>query len=85
MDDIQQYYQNRDNCLREIKLARDVFTSQASTVEQWAATHKALGLMFLYCPVTIQYMVEATLDEMQKRAALLGILADLLEVDLPGE
>jgi hypothetical protein len=64
---IQEYYSDRDTCFKEIAQARKLFGNPKATLEQYAALDKGLGLMFLYCPEDIQPIVEATMEESDRR------------------
>lgn len=71
---LSEYYSDRDNCLKELRMARDVWGCTKSTQQQWIGVNKALGFMVLYCPQDLSGMVHAHILELTYRASMLGIL-----------
>jgi hypothetical protein len=74
--DISEYYADRENCVKEIQLARKVFTNKDSTPEEWDGVQKALGFMYFYCPDDILPAVAANLEELHKRKSFLELAPD---------
>jgi len=72
--DIADYYADKENCFRDIKIAREAMGSKSTTEEQWEQLDKGLGLMYIYCPEDIQYIVEAQMNESARRKFLLGMI-----------
>lgn len=66
-------FSDRETCLKSIRTARELMTSKKTTVAEWDALEKALGLMFLYCPDDLRSAVEATLIEADTRRILSGV------------
>ena len=62
-DPLHEYYQDKQNCYTDLKLARDAFGSTLTTEDQYDAMEKGLGIMFLHCPDGLIGIVEATLHE----------------------
>ena len=62
-DPIHEYYQVKENCYTDLKLARDAFGSTLTTEDQYDAMEKGLGIMYLHCPEGVMDIVEATMWE----------------------
>ena len=62
-DPIHEYFQVKENCYTDIKLARDAFGSTLTTEDQYDQLEKTLGIMYLHCPTEIMSIVEATIRE----------------------
>lgn len=63
MDEIERYFSDIENCKHDLITARKAFGNRNTTQEQYDQMEKSLGLMYLYCPESIQPMVQATLHE----------------------
>ena len=66
-DELVEYYSDKKNCFADICQARKAFGSTETTVEQYDAMEKGLGIMLLWCPEEIRGIVEATLFEAEAR------------------
>ena len=62
-DPIHEYFQDKENCYTDIRLARKAFGSTLTTEDQYDQLEKALGIMYLHCPEEIMSIVEATIRE----------------------
>lgn len=70
---MKEFYSKKDTCYKDITTAREAFRDKTTTGKQYDQIEKTLGIMYLYCPEEIQYIVLATLTECQCRRDLLGI------------
>ena len=66
-DELIEYYSDKENCFADIREARKAFGNTKTTVEQYDALEKGLGIMMLWCPEEIKGIVEATLFEAEWR------------------
>lgn len=66
-DQLREYFQNTDNCKRDICKARQIFGNITTTEAEYDAMEKTLGLMYLHCPEDLQMIVFATLEEAETR------------------
>jgi hypothetical protein len=64
---IQEVYKKKENCIRDIQLAREMFGKKSSTPKQFNSCTDSLGFMMLYAPEDILPMVQATLSELVMR------------------
>lgn len=67
MMDYEEYYSDKQRCFDDILVARKGWGQSLESDEQ---IHKTLGLMLIYCPDEIAYIVRATLEELELRMAL---------------
>ena len=63
VNELEQYYKDSENCYLDLGLARKAFGSTCTTQEQYEQMEKGLGIMYLYCPENIQFLVLATMEE----------------------
>jgi hypothetical protein len=66
-DALVEYYNDKDNCIAEIQVARKAFGNKNTTEEQYDQMEKALGIMYLHCPEEIQSAVLYTINEAEQR------------------
>jgi len=66
-DELREYFQDEDNCNSAIITARKAFGDTATTEEQYDQMEKTLGIMYMYCPEKLQYIVAATIHEAGRR------------------
>ena len=64
---IAEFYSQKDNCLKEIRKARELFGNRSTTEKQYTGMESALSYMYLYCPDEIRNSVESTLQEAEMR------------------
>ena len=68
---IEDYYADSENCLYEIRLAREIFGSTESTYNDWKGMERALAFMYLYCPEDLTNIVNAALNECFSRKLMM--------------
>ena len=64
---IHEYFQDKQNCYTDIRLARKAFGSTLTTEDEYDQIEKGLGLMYLHCPEEISGIVVATMHEAAQR------------------
>lgn len=67
--EVRDYYSNKDNCIKDLALARKVWGSTKSTEQEWEGVERGLGFMVLYCPEELSGVVNAHFDEFVWRYA----------------
>jgi hypothetical protein len=72
--DIEDYYADKENCLKDLKVAREAMGSKSTTEEQWEQLDKGLSLMLVYCPEELNDIVYAQLLESERRRFYLGMV-----------
>jgi hypothetical protein len=75
MQSIDEYYRTAENCYADILVLREAWGHISFTIQQAGQAYKTLQLMWLYCPRTIEHIVQAHLDELEKRCQLMGMHA----------
>lgn len=67
----EKYFKDKDNCIKEIHEARNLFSNSKATFDQYQNLTKGLMIMLVHCPNGIVSMVQATILEAQKREGYL--------------
>ena len=71
MSEISEIYADKEKCIADILLAREMFGNKNSSALQYAQCEKSLSLMYLYCPEDLVPAVMATLQELDRRRTLI--------------
>lgn len=64
---LKEHYSVRENCVRDLGLARKTFGSTDATREAYEKMVFSLGLIVLYCPEELSTAAQATLEEATMR------------------
>lgn len=72
-DLLQAYYTVKQNCYDDLVLLRKAWGFTSFTIEAAGHAYKTLTIMWLYCPKEIQYIVDATLAELERRCELMNM------------
>ncbi len=65
-DDLENYFSDDDNCMKEIRAARGYWNTKA-TRPGWEQMMKTLGIMLCHCSADVRPLVESTIFEAQTR------------------
>lgn len=65
--DIQKHYSNKENCIKDLSLARETYSSRNTTKEQFDGMMKSLLFILLYCPEELKIGVEAHIIDAERR------------------
>lgn len=72
-DSIDEYFKVKQNCYDDMIVLRKAWGYTSFTIEMAGHAYKTLTIMWLYCPIEIQYIVQATLSELQRRCELMDM------------
>lgn len=71
--DITEHYKVKQNCFDDLIVLREAWGHLSFTIQQAGHGYKLLTIMWLYCPPEIQYLIDATLSELERRCQLMGM------------
>ncbi len=80
--ELQDYFENKENCQRDILAARSAMINTNTTEDQFDQIQKTLGIMYLHCPIDMQNIVHATLMESLARREYFELLWSQEEIKL---
>lgn len=68
-DSLTEYYANKDNCIKDLSMARKLFSTidKNTTQKKYEQMERALSFMYIYCPEELKFIVHATLLESERR------------------
>ncbi len=58
---LHRWYANREHCLEDIAIAREVFCRNDTTKEQFLQLEKMLHIMLVHCPKDIKAVIRTTI------------------------
>lgn len=65
--DLEEYFGDEDNVFKELSVVRSAQGLKSTTPEQWEAMDKVMGLIWLYRPESIDFVVDAAFSEFHTR------------------
>lgn len=71
--EIHHFYNARQNCFDDLVILRKAWGHLSFAIEQAGHAYKALNVMRVECPDEIQYIVDATLEELERRCQLMDM------------